>query len=220
MTDRVVHTGEESGGSCSLRLLCVSTDFENKNKGSVGCVKVTRFICHQENTHSLGLTVCLLSILMETSDSEKWSKLIFSRTSLVVYILLLTSSPVTDSTLRLFFILIGSFWAPGRSVPEPRQQSRWRARTGEIRGHCKVKPGSDRVTTGPHWSWLSQPTASLALLSTPQCLDGWNQASNLPVNAKDAFMCPSEAPRSVWAGWPLFWSDVFSKGKGGRKKNF
>lgn len=63
----------------------------------------------------------------------------------------LTSSPVTDSTLRLFFILIGSFCAPGRSVPEPRQQSRWRARTGQVRGHCKVKPRSDRVTAGPHW---------------------------------------------------------------------
>lgn len=62
---------------------------------------------------------------------------------------LLTSTPVTDSTLRLFFILIGSFWAPGRSVPEPRQQSRWRARTGEVKGHCKVKPVSDRVTPGP-----------------------------------------------------------------------
>lgn len=86
-----------------------------------------------------------------------------SRFSLIVQIFLLTSSPVTDSTLRLFFILIGSFWAPGRSVPEPRQQSRWRARTGEVRGHCKVKPGSDRVTTGPHWSGFGQPTASLAL---------------------------------------------------------
>lgn len=64
-------------------------------------------------------------------------------------VVLLTSSPVTDSTLRLFFILIGSFWAPGRSVPEPRQQSRWRARTGEVKGHYKVKPASDRVTPGP-----------------------------------------------------------------------
>ena len=66
-----------------------------------------------------------------------------------LYVHPLTSSPFTDSTLRLFFILIGSFWAPGRSVPEPRQQSRWRARTGgqrSLQGETGVRP----VTAGPH----------------------------------------------------------------------
>lgn len=144
------------------------SDLDHRNNGSLehvgshkGCMSFKR------NTHAcIRMYVCTptrvqISVMV---SNLMVSKLVYIKNpSLVVYVLLLTSSPVTDSTLRLFFILIGSFWAPGRSVPEPRQQSRWRARTGEVKGHCKVKPGSDRVKTGPHWSWLSQPISSLRL---------------------------------------------------------
>lgn len=105
----------------------------------------------------------------------------------LVYALHLTSSPVTDSTLRLFFILIGSFWAPGRSVPEPRQQSRWRARTGEVKGHREgqtgVRPGQNRPPIGAD---SARPTASPSC--TPSLFRRTKPGGVLPLNSDGAFI--------------------------------
>lgn len=128
------------------------------------CVKVTRFVC-QTHTHAQS-SLSRLQLISRTVSVQKATDFYFiylSSCTLLVYVLRLTSSPVTDSTLRLFFILIGSFWAPGRSVPEPRQQSRWRARTGEVKGHGEgqtgVRPGQNRPP-----SVLTRPANSVAFV--------------------------------------------------------
>ena len=108
----------------------------------------TRTHTHRnQSRHILGPLVHLCAVLLYCFRPYVY-RLILG----FVHIALLTSSLVTDSTLRLFFILIGSFWAPGRSVPEPRQQSRWSARTGgqmSLQGQTGGRPGPNRPPLAP-----------------------------------------------------------------------
>lgn len=92
-----------------------------------------------------------------------------------------------------------------RSRTQAAEQVESQDRRGQrsLQGQTGVRPGHNRPPLE-----LTQPANRLAP-STPQSSDGWNWASNLPLNAKGAFICPSEAPGSVWGGWPLFWFSFF-----------
>lgn len=92
-----------------------------------------------------------------------------------------------------------------RSRTQAAEQVESQDRRGQrsLQGQTGVRPGHNRPPLE-----LTQPANRLAP-STPQSSDGWNWASNLPLNAKGAFICPSEAPGSVWGDWPLFWFSFF-----------
>ena len=179
----------------------VHSDFpvcSQREQRELGCV---RSECHGTHSRKHTLTCCGLT----NRFSHSYPSIVYT----------LTSSPVTDSTLRLFFILIGSFWAPGRSVPEPRQQSRWRARTGEVRGHCKVKPGQTGSQPAPIGADSRPADCLAAALSSV----GWNLASSF-YKAVQVHVC---APLRVQV--PCEVNDLcsdslfFPQAKGGRNKN-
>lgn len=85
-----------------------------------------------------------------------------------------------------------------RSGTQAAEQVESQDRRGQrsLQGQTGVRPGHNRPP-----SELTQPANRLApALSTPQCSGDGNWASNLPLNAKGAFMWPSEAPGAVADG--------------------
>ena len=190
-------------------LLSASKYLDDENKGSLGCVEVItqRSVCHcrhsinpihtHRQTHTY--TVCSGKYMENTWKLEAKLADCLLHDSGCLY----SPSHLFSSHRQHAAALLHSDWLvlgprAERSGTQAAEQVESQDRRGQrsLQGQTGVRPGHNRPP-----SELTQPANRLApALSTPQCSGDGNWASNLPSNAKGAFMWPSEAPGSVAGG--------------------